>query len=65
METDPHAHSASGLGAESVPTPPSAMTCQVCGNPALQAPEEHEGIAQELNSRLICQVCGAHRVTST
>ncbi|RCW45821.1 hypothetical protein DFQ14_102122 [Halopolyspora algeriensis] len=65
METDPHIPSAARPDADSLSVPPSAMTCQVCGHPALQAQELHEGFVQELSSRLICRVCGAHRVMNT
>lgn len=51
--------------AETLPSPESTATetaCGVCGNHALAEGTVHE-FAGNLGTRLICQVCGAHRVT--
>ena len=39
----------------------SELACGVCGHHALDEDSPHE-FAQNLTDRLICQVCGAHRL---
>ncbi|MBA8824628.1 hypothetical protein FHX42_001975 [Saccharopolyspora lacisalsi] len=50
-------------GYEVASTTPSSEGCQVCGHFALTEDTSHEFAHRPIN-RLICQVCGAHRVTN-
>lgn len=50
---------------EAAPIVLPILACQVCGHSALRAEELYDGAPRSLGSRLVCQVCGAHRVTST
>lgn len=40
---------------------PSQLICRVCGHYALLGNTVHE-VADGLGERLVCQICGAHRV---